>query len=160
MMMAAAGRPTGQAYRYFKLNISDNNGHAQTTVGELKIFAGATDYPVETMTSNVLPSPLVASASAEYSNDKAWKAFDNDIVGDYWRMVASSGWLKIDLGAGNDIVPTEYKITGLDSSNPTLNPKDWTFEGSVDDVSWDVLSTETRTSWGHRVEFTYAVTPV
>ena len=41
------------AYRYFRLNVSANNGSPNLLVGELKIFVGATDNPTAALARRV-----------------------------------------------------------------------------------------------------------
>jgi F5/8 type C domain len=143
-------------YRYFRLNITTDEAGAYPNVGELKIYVGATKYPTSTMTSNTAPSPLVASASSEYSGQQAYKAFD-DNTGTNWGGNANPpGWLEIDLGSGNEIAPSSYHIVA--SSLGTRSPKDFTFEGSNDGTNWDVLSSPTaQTSWSAYEERTFTI---
>ena len=147
-LVAAAGG--GTAYRYFRLNISDNNGDPYTAVAELEIMVDVTSYPTSNMTSDSAPSPLVASASAFTAGDNPYKAFDGSPSNPTWQMNAASGWVKVDLGSGNEIVATSAKVTGPNSANAARAPKDFTIEGSNDDSDWDVLATTTsETSWGN-----------
>lgn len=128
MMMAAAGAGGAEAFRYFRLNCSDNNGNGSfTQVGELQIMVGATAYPTVDMTGPSAPSPLVASAN-EDSNGVAWGAF-NTVTTAPWIAIGVGGWLKIDLGSGNEIVATSVKVSaGAFDTNRQV--KDFTIEGS------------------------------
>ena len=148
------------SYRYFKLDVSAINGGSLVGVDELKIYVGAPKYPSSTMTSATTPSPLVASSSSNLSgNNREWRAFDDAVMGGGFLWYASGGapaWLKIDLGSGNAITPTSFKITGPDTSNRA--PQDFTFQGSNNDSAWTTLKTVTgATSWGVSEERTYTI---
>ena len=155
--------PAGTAYRYFRLNITANNGHARGgSIGELEIFAGPCEFPAANMTSNTAPSPLVASASNEESGLSAWEGFNNSNSG--WATQTSAGvpqWLQIDLGSGNDIAPTSFSITENSETPSTAAPKDFTLSGS-DDGNFSgeetVLKTVTgQTSWSDQEVRTYTI---
>ena len=123
----------GTAYRYFRLSVSDAND-ANFMIVEtfyLSPDGGATKYPnsIGTMTSNSAPSPLVASASSE--NDAsyaAWKAFDNNSTNRWQSTLGGEepSWLKIDLGAGNEIAPNHAYIESLSAYHAV----DFKIEGS------------------------------
>ena len=113
---------------------------------------------IPTMTSNTAPMG-VAAASTFYATAPgydAWKAFNDDASHDQqWvtSLGTLTGWLRYDFGAGNSKVITYYSVTGANHNTPLSGqqraPKDWTFEGSDDAVSWTVLDTQSgQTSWG------------
>lgn len=146
----------GVSYRYFRWRITQtvNNGHVSFQEADVKV--SATQYPTSAMTSNSAPSPLVASASSEFSASfAAWKAFDNSVAtGSDWVVsTAADGsgvtdeWLKIDLGSGNEITPTAYEITPSNTAGREP-PHDWTFEGSNDDSNWTTLDTQSGVTAG------------
>jgi hypothetical protein len=110
--------------------------------GEGKIYKAedAADL-VPIMTGANAPSG-VASASTQNAGYEAWRAFD-DTPGTYWLATAATGWLKYQFAIARVI--TRYRITPLVSSRAS---KTWTFEGSNDNATWDVLDTQTNvTSW-------------
>ena len=157
-MRQAASTGGVTAYRYFQINISDNNGDAFTAIAELEWMVGATAYPTSNMTSNTAPSPLVASATAETAGDEAWHAFNGSAANPGWQMNLTSGYLRIDLGAGNEIIATSAKVTATVVADTARNVKDFTLEGSNDASSWDVLgSPGSQTAWGDNEirEFTF-----
>src|SRR5271157_963593 len=93
------------------------------------------------------PSPVVASASTEVNTaNQAWNAFDFN-QGTAWLAGASSGWLQIDLGAGNAVVSTAYSIQATVTGDLTFMMTGWTFAGSNDGSSWTTLDTETGITW-------------
>lgn len=156
-IMASA---SGATYRYFKLDVTAVDGGSYVQVDELKLFVASTQYPVSAMTGNSAPSPLVASASSELSgNYAAWRAFDHAVLGGgfIWsNLSGTTGWLKIDLGSGNGIAITSFKLTAGDTANRT--PKNFTLQASNDDSSYSTLKSVTgATGWGTSEERTYAI---
>lgn len=75
------------------------------------------------------------------------KAFDNIIDTSHrwassWPFSSSiPEWLKQDFGAGNEKIIGKYTLTNGGVSTGVI--KDWTFEGSNDDLIWDILDTRT-----------------
>lgn len=102
------------------------------------------------MTSHTAPVPVVISAKAEHSSYQAWKAFNqnNTAIAQGYLVPASNlpVWLKVDLGSGVSKKVKEYTVSCFQSNMRC--PKDWTLEGSNNDVDWDVLDTVTgETGW-------------
>lgn len=91
------------------------------------------------LTSNVLPSPYVASASTEYSGLQAYKAFDQNIDTG-WSTASSTttGWIKLDLGVSTEIGAISITARNL-STTVTSTPRSFTIEGSNDDSVFDTL---------------------
>ena len=142
------------AYRYFRLNITANNGDANTQVADLFLMYdnGSLDFAPHTMFAASNPYPFAASASSEVSSSfAAYKAFDGAIsVSQYW-LGSNSGvdWLKLDTGLGDSFLLDNYTIQVNSIPEPNRTPKDWTMEGSSDNSTWNVLDTRTnQTSWG------------
>ena len=93
------------------------------------------------------PPPLVALASSEVNtSNQAWNAFDFN-SSTQWLAGATSGWVQIDLGAGNAVVSTSYSIQATGSGNLTFMMTGWTFAGSNNGSSWTTLDTETGITW-------------
>jgi hypothetical protein len=124
-----------------------------TTAGTLPtgVVAGTVYYVnlcklSATMTSNVLPSPFVASASSVLGTNSEYKAFDGNL-GTVWQSnTLTTGWLKMYFGASGEMPAQRYTVYH-GAGNYTLAPMDWTFEGSNDDAAWDVLDTQTNQTW-------------
>ena len=134
-------------YRYFRIHITnfyDNDFIVK--VGDFRLIKDGTDYPTVDMTSNNTPSPLVASASSVGSSLEPWFAFDNDLA-TRWRNDAGGppDWLQIDLGVGNELEPTGFKITNGNSD--IQSPGDFTIEGSNDGMCWVILKTVIGETW-------------
>jgi len=103
------------------------------------------------MTSDVLPAPFVASASAAYGPQPASKLFDGGVVAALNTGLAPSWW-KIDLGLGNAAVVTKYQINLLPA---VRNPTAWNLEGSNDDINWTVLDTQSGIANGSLTTATF-----
>jgi hypothetical protein len=99
-------------YRYYKLNITENNGNEfSTRLFELTIVRDGDSWTttdgliwaggiIPIMTANNAPPPFVASASGENPGNEAYKAFDGALTyDDSWQTNDITGWLKIDTGA-------------------------------------------------------------
>lgn len=94
-----------------------------------------------------------ASASSENAGggEGAAQAFDDNFTGTKWLSWVPAAWIKYDLGAGNEKIVTSYTVTsGNDSSD--RDPMNWTFEGSNDDVNWDILDTRIGQTWSARLQ--------
>ncbi len=100
------------------------------------------NYACGLMTTNAVPSPFAASANSEFGGMEAYHAFG---ISGSWttNLGAIPAWLKIDRGAGNAVQPTSYSLTGQGVGFTNRNPRNWTFDGSNNNVDWDVLDTRT-----------------
>lgn len=108
------------------------------------------DFAPHNMTSNTAPSPYVASASTYYPGAfLAFRPFDGGVGTDqYWLANGNTGWVKLDIGEGNQSLLDNYSIRVNTIPEPTRAPKAWTMEGSNNDSDWDVLDTVTnQTAW-------------
>ncbi len=97
-----------------------------------------------TMTSNVLPSPCIAAASSYFATYDPFKAFDKN-AGTSWASAAGTltGWLSFDFGVRKQIM--QYTIL---AKTVAQSPRNFTFEGSNDNVNWTILDTKTNeTNW-------------
>lgn len=110
---------------------------------------------VPVMTGTSAPSGT-ASASLATSGNEAWKAFDND-SGTSWESDAGfPAWLQYQFPSAK--TATSYAITA--DVTPTLDPTDWTLEGSNDGSTWTTLDTVSGESFtsGQRKTFTPTTT--
>jgi hypothetical protein len=116
------------------LSSSDNHGD----VG--KIVEIKTDYETK-MTSNVIPTPLRASASSIYSATyDAWKAFDGSAGVGYWATLNTQwGWVQIDYGLTKKVNFVKITADTHATISKTASPKRFNIEGSVDGIVWSVL---------------------
>lgn len=108
-----------------------------TMTGSLFIGEGfTTQYAPELTTGGT------ASASSENSpSEGAAQAFDNN-SGTKWLAWAEAATLTYQFGSSATHVVVRYALTSGNDED-TRDPKDWTFEGSNDGSSWDVLDTVT-----------------
>ena len=103
--------------------------------------ARARDIATPAMTSNNTPSPFVAAASGVVDSTQPFQAFDRNTTTTLWATIGPSGWLSMDFGSS--IIIDAYTIFG---DSDIQNPRNWTFEGSNNNVSWDILQTVTLPS--------------
>ena len=120
------------AYRFLRINVTANNGSVGRSIFELEYLVDSTAYPTSNMTGASAPSPLVASASSDDGSNAAWEAFDGAVSGPS-RWSTSDGasfpiWLQIDLGDGNEIIPTGLKLYNHNAAQQM--PKTFTILGS------------------------------
>ncbi len=111
------------------------------------------------MTADNLPSPYVASSSTPHFG-QAWNAFDGSVVSYLhdWQGQGNTCWLKIDLGSSKLV--SGYGIQVDDYPEPDLAPKTWTYQGSLDDITYTTLDTQaSQTAWGSAERRDWAVSP-
>ena len=102
------------------------------------------------MTSNTVPSPFVASASSvedyQPENHQPWRAFRVPDASTYgWQADdTTSGWLKIDVGAGNEKIATSFTITTFYYYDAPIN---FYFQGSNNDSTWTDLYASAGSIW-------------
>lgn len=92
------------------------------------------------MTSNTLPSGRAFARDVQ-GNKEPWRAFNGDVK-EILRYVSKSGSGGVGfLGYefNEDKVISKYMVIANKSTIHQLHPKNWTFEGSSDGVSWSVL---------------------
>jgi hypothetical protein len=102
------------------------------------------------MLGNNVPIPYVITSSSEYNSDsfRKWKAFDGGIG--YFLFNATTGWLQVDVGDFNARILYSYSIRANTVPEPNRMPKDWTMQGSRDNVNWYILDTVTgEAAWGN-----------
>jgi Concanavalin A-like lectin/glucanases superfamily len=87
------------------------------------------------------PAIIATAASSEFSGTYAAVNATDRAYTNYWVANASTGWLRVRLAA--PYVATGYRIIS-NINEPNRAPKTWTFEGSNDTLSWDVLDTRTN----------------
>jgi hypothetical protein len=96
-----------------------------------------TAYATQVMTSDVLPTPLVASANNEQTGYSAWQAFDQ-ATGTRWSTVSTTAmpcWIEIDLGASASQIINKFRYYGVSGSSP----KSWQLQGSLNGSAWTTL---------------------
>ena len=113
------------------------------TVNSLNNSARARTIATPAMTANNAPSPYVAAASSVSGGNQPYFAFDrNTGTATFWSTATATGWISIDFGSSTII--DAYTIFGRNAQ--TVNPRNWTFEGSSNNSTWTVLQTVTLPS--------------
>jgi hypothetical protein len=113
------------------------------TVNSLNNTARARDIATPAMTANNAPSPYVAAASSTDGANTPWRAFDRSTATGWQTAAATAtGWLSMDFGSS--VIIDAYTVFG--SATQTFNARNWTFEGSSNNVSWTTLHTVTLPS--------------
>jgi hypothetical protein len=141
---------TDQATRYVY------TGSAWLAVSGSALWFGAgnpngalTDFAPHNMTTDSLPSPYVASASAE-TYGAAYKCFDGSTIlgSGCWEVAGVSGTVELDIGSGNSQILVSYTLTAPDSYDSRMCSA-WTMQGSNDNSTWNTLDTQSgQLSWG------------
>jgi len=121
---------------------------------------------VPAMTSNTAPAGVASASTENGATWLAYGAFNRTAVrtpGQAWfSNVGPPGWLKYDFGVGNAKVITYYAVTAKTTNPSEPNdtngaPRDWTFEGSNDNVGWvSIDSRVNQTAWGNGEVRTYS----
>jgi hypothetical protein len=112
------------------------------TVNSLNNSARARTIATPLMTANNAPSPYVAAANSVAGGNQPYFAFDRNTSVTGWLTTVSTGWLSIDFGSA--IIIDAYTVFG--SATQAFNARNWTLEGSSDNVSWTTLHTVTLPS--------------
>jgi hypothetical protein len=137
---------TVNGYRYWRVNISANNGGASfVVIAELEFRAthGGSDLT----SPGLAPTRALASSEANSSNIAAYGFDDNST--NKWTANATSGWLRWDFGTETSV--TEIALMGqyITGDQATFAPKDFIVEASPDGVNWLTRKTVTgQTAWG------------
>ncbi len=98
---------------------------------------------IPTMTSASAPSGVV-TCSGEYSGNEGWRAFDGSTAASNgWANTSITGWLCYQFPAAH--VVTQYALTGFNHAAPR-GPRSWTFHGSNNGTSWDLLDTQAHSA--------------
>lgn len=159
-------------YRYYKIKIDSNEAFADgsyTEIAEVEMYEilninkiliqSTSDSEVKsivnreisntnaipTMTSDTLPSGR-AFASTFTSGYPPYRAFDKADVSIGWQNSATNGHIGYEFVEPKLIAKYAVRSTS-DSAYYNQMPKDWTFEGSIDGVTWIVLDKQVGQSW-------------
>ena len=120
----------GGTYRYWRwTEWSGGDGHTLVKEIELRTGPGQTglNYPAK-MTSDIAPTPYVASTDYFYPGYDAYKAFDDNINGSWWNLARPGGqaasWLQIDLGSSINIQSVRLDTAGFSAASVNLYASD------------------------------------
>lgn len=155
------------SYRYYRLNITSNNGNAYLAIGEMELLnkpivnkilllpsdgevrsiekgGYKSDNEVPAMTSNVTP---IGEAFSSSNSANAYYVFDGvNTTG--LQITTATGGGKFIYGYSFDTPKSIGKYSLMLNANISQAPKSWIFEGSNDGVSYEVLDSVTgEASW-------------
>ena len=103
-------------------------------------------YSYYRLTINERPNPQHNQLAEDMARISAWALHTPDTS-----YLNKPEWLQFSFPVNNEQAITKYTIwPAIRSYNSltSLDPKSWTFEGSMDNISWDVLDTQTNiTDW-------------
>jgi len=98
-------------YKYYKIDITDNNGDANTVIAGINIWAQGSEFPAiidvtdhdwTSATNTVDGSLMTISESQAQSGYAGWRTCDGLLGAEgYWVRNSTAGWWKIDLGEDN-----------------------------------------------------------
>lgn len=116
----------------------------------------ATEFAPHDLTSHGSHLPFLVAGSAYYSTHYPYKAFNGAVdTNSKWLISGTTGWVSIFIGSKR--VLTSYEIQIASDSAPARAPKNWTMEGTNDEVTWytvDTVTGETGWSNGEKRSFT------
>jgi len=151
----------------FELQYSDDNTNwtklyeyreiPPFTDGNLRVFnssnvSSSLDFAPHQMTSANTPSPYIISSSTSFY--VAWQAFNGRNSDGNWLLNGFPGYVKLDLGSGNEKNLKSYSIISYGEYNRVATG--WTIHGSNDDNQWDLLDTQTsQTPWNTLIRRDY-----
>jgi hypothetical protein len=96
------------------------------------------------MTGDSTPAPYKVTQSNYYNYGYGWKVFDDDPSTSWWADNGGTGWVKIDLGAGNEKAVDGYKVV----QTATGKFLDYSLQGSNDNTNWTTLHSVTNSIGG------------
>jgi hypothetical protein len=136
----------------------------ETTLAHPTLIASPTvEFAPHNMTTADLPAPYHATASTQFSGLESFHAFDGLLSGGhYWvtNTGNTTGWIKIDVGTANANKLQAYAVVVNTIPEPNRAPRNFDLSGSIDDISYDNLDTQTgQISWGTGQARMYMIAP-
>lgn len=95
--------------------------------------------PIPNMTSNTTPS---GEAFASQNNSSAWLAFKKGLL-DFNTSLYWQGTVSVQIGYRFDVARSIQRYSFYAGVGTSQRPRDWTFQGSNDGISWTTLHTVT-----------------
>ena len=125
------------AYRYYRIDVSQDAGAPYWCLEELSFYDNGG--------GRITLNKDFGFAESAYSNSyAAAMAFNelSDSDSSYYCSKNSipTGWLAYDFQTPTFI--SKYAMERLNGHGNRYSPVDWTFEGSMDNINWDVLDTQ------------------
>ena len=151
------------AYRYFRVNVTANNGDGSSLqINQLYFYGGSFVAPAigtggvfspTNMTDYTSNLPLWVDSNSEFGGaDPPWWLYTSGSSAgpsNIWVLNSVTGWEFLDTMYPTGVVLASYKVTAGWSSNNTRAPKAWTMQCSNDNnATWTALDTQTnQTGW-------------
>ena len=162
---------TPGSYKYYRLNITANNGSAYISFNELELIGDHAypPYPYEPncltplMTSNTTPAPVTVNISGGSLYGQPYYLFNQSVDPNLRAGVNAKSMVVtvnsgLNINNGNGWLVSEYIIWSY-SVNILDYPKNWTLEGSNDGGSnWVVVDSQTnQINWSDAEMRSYTV---
>lgn len=135
------------AYRFYRLNISENSGEGILQLAELGLYG---DYVFGSNADLTQPTASKITASDEYAaaGEGRVQAFDNQ-QNTKWLVFNSTGWLGYTFDKATVI--DAYTITSANDV-PGRDPKNWQLLGSNDGTNWTTVDTRSNETFATRFQ--------
>lgn len=127
--------PPVVGYRYIRIDILTTQGGSNAVISEIavKTVAGG-------------PDVVTGSETFTSSAGTAANAFDNNVATNC-ALGATSGWLKIDFGLGNEKQPVQIIFSSSASTAAAALPDNVEVYGSNNDATWVLLFSGSTDAW-------------
>ena len=112
------------------------------------------DNLVPIMTSHTTPSGVVTQ-SIEDATYAGWRVFNGETSNYYWHAAAATAWVAYEFPQAELV-----NVYGIANYTTSYIPKTWTFEGSNDGTSWDILDSRSDIVFDSVKEYKYFSTQV
>ncbi|MFZ4558073.1 MAG: discoidin domain-containing protein, partial [Pseudanabaena sp.] len=133
------------AYKYYRFDVSANNGAAELQLAEWKLFG---------QIANLVPSPIAGTVSASSGTkpsptaEVSTQAFDANSA-TKWLLFNPTGFLQYQFENSTANVVNQYSLTSA-NDEATRDPKDWRILGSNDGTTFVELDKRTGESFSDR----------
>lgn len=138
------------AYRYFRLNITANNGGAGLQLAEIELLKNPQQQPAAEDPFDITDNKGVITAQYTNSSKPAENfpsLIDNKATTKYYISGKTALWVQYKSSV--PAIAVSYTITSANDV-ATRDPKDWTFLGSTDGVNWVTLDTRSNETFTGR----------
>lgn len=137
-LLLNAGTATGPAYRYWRVNVTLNNGGTFVTVHEAEFRATTGGADLTTPATPV-------TASSSHSTTPVSNVIDNNLTSSWSTNSLNTGWFRVDLGSAQALA--QVTLRGPDSGFTNRGPRDFAIEGSSDGATWVAVRTFSAVTW-------------
>ena len=142
------------AYKYYKIEIAENNGAASTSMAELSFLSKANpDLPFSSEVGEQnLNMPTAGIISSQFSDapfgSNVLSLIDSKSTTSFITF-HSSFYI---LWSGNEAALINYYALTSAADKPEYDPKSWKLSASNDSVNWTVLDTRVNVTFANREE--------